>query len=379
MITKQLAGRLLACLAAVTLLIAALARPSLAADGPHQAGLIVMHGDGRVITRCVTFSETSINGIELLQRSGLDLIVDATNMVGSAVCRIDNEGCTFPAQSCFCQCQGMKCVYWSYWILGSDDAWRYANLGAGARSLHDGDVDVWLWGSVTNATIDLLPALRFDQICAPPTPTPSPTATATLPPPTEAPPPTATNRPPPTATPEPSATPTRPLAAALTASPTESLLSTSIPSATAAVPASSATSPAPGAPTPTWRPGTPIVTAPTIPPASTGAQSLAATATPPAGTGGTMGQTAAPRAAASPTGSSALVARSQGVPSETPRPVATGPRPTPLLGSLQTPTPVETPQPSASARPARWLPVLGIFLAGFGVSGVALLLLKRLK
>ena len=351
MTIKRLVCRSMAGLAAIILVITALVVPSNATDGPHRAGLIIVHSNGQMSQRCVEFSGETISGLEFLQQSGLDLTVDATNSVGVAVCRIDSEGCTFPSQACFCQCQGAKCVYWSYWHLTSGGAWQYSSLGAGNRILHDGDVDAWMWGPVTNTSINLLPALRFDQICAPPTPTASPTATATatLLPPTATPPPLATNTPlPPTTWTVPSATSTRPSSAVMPALPTDSTPATSIHSPSATSSASITASSAPVTPTPTWQPRTPVIATPTTPPAPTGAQSAAATTTQPAGTEAFTGQSAAAIAMASPTSGSTLAAVTQSAPSATPRPAPTGPKPTPLLAAVQSPTPVQPSRPPAS-------------------------------
>jgi hypothetical protein len=176
-------------------------------DGPHHAGLVVGFGDGRVETRCVTFSEPSITGYDLLTRAGLDLTV-AIEGQGAAVCAIDGVGC--PADDCFCE---QPQAYWSYWHLDGG-SWAYSQLGATAYTLTDGAVDGWMWGDGAQP-----PPLRtLDQICdlpdptatpAPPTATPSPTATPTSPPPTATPTatPAPTDAPAVTTTPSPVPTP----------------------------------------------------------------------------------------------------------------------------------------------------------------------------
>ena len=51
------------------IVLAASVSPSLAQEQPqNQAGIVIRHGDGSVSTSCVTFSEPSISGVELLQR-----------------------------------------------------------------------------------------------------------------------------------------------------------------------------------------------------------------------------------------------------------------------------------------------------------------------
>lgn len=168
----------------VLLLAAGLTR----ADGPNQAGLVVVHGDGAVETVCVSFTESQISGLDLLERSGLDLNYEAGGGMGGAICRIDGEGCTYPQDDCFCQCQsgGAECTYWSYWLLDGG-SWQYASLGAANRTLSGGEVDGWVWGPGS----DPPPQVGFTEICQPdpPTPTPSPTGTPT-PTPTRTPAPT---------------------------------------------------------------------------------------------------------------------------------------------------------------------------------------------
>ena len=185
------------------LLLALLPRTVFAQEsGPNRAGLIVVHGDGHVITRCVTFDEAQISGVTLLQRSGLSVLANNGPM-GSAVCTVNGEGC--PASDCFCQCKNSPCAYWNYFHRNADGSWAYSGMGAVVWMLNDGDVDGWVWGDGSVPP----PTLTFDIICgtdtavaAPPSPaTSAPTATP-IPPETPIPTPTA----PPSATPTTTAT-----------------------------------------------------------------------------------------------------------------------------------------------------------------------------
>jgi len=176
------------------------------ANDPHQVGLVVVHGNGEVTTQCVAFQGEEINGYELLEQSNLDLNIDASNSLGATICRLDGEGCNYPQDDCFCQCQSSKsCIYWSYWHLNGGQ-WQYSSLGSSSYTLHGGEVQGWVWGkgSVGSSADKAPPETSFEAICAPPpTDTPTPTATAT-PSATETatPSPTATNTPqPPTVTP----------------------------------------------------------------------------------------------------------------------------------------------------------------------------------
>ena len=231
--------------------------PSVAAQEtpPHRAGLVVVHGDGRMRTRCVSFDAPQISGLTLLRRSGL-AVTPGSNAMGATVCSLDGEGC--PANDCFCECKGNPCRYWIYYHQGDDGGWRYSNVGAAAWMVGDGDVDAWVWGDAGA----LPPAISWDSICdepavsgAPatslPTATPLPPTvapTSTAAPPAE---PTLTSTPRPTdapsLTPTPSSTPTRsPTGPAATATSTPTSTSTLTPTRPSSAEAPSAITTGPG-------------------------------------------------------------------------------------------------------------------------------------
>jgi hypothetical protein len=148
----------------VGLLLPLLLAARLQTDDSNQAALVVRIDDQRVEKRCVTFTEDTITGHELLERSGLDYVVNASS-AGVFVCNVEGQGC--PANDCLCQCQGEPCIYWSYWRLSGAE-WQYAGLGAAVTEIQDGDVEGWSWGpgSVTSAVAP--PAVTFDEVCAAP-------------------------------------------------------------------------------------------------------------------------------------------------------------------------------------------------------------------
>jgi hypothetical protein len=145
-----------------------------AAQAVHHAGLVVVFGEERVETLCIEFKEDEISGAELLERSGLSLVLSGFGGLGSGVCRIDDVGCSDPTD-CFCQCRGAECSYWAYFAL-EDGAWRYLPVGASQRRLHDGDADAWVWGSGRDR-----PATG--NVCPPVAPVPPATPTRPPPPP----------------------------------------------------------------------------------------------------------------------------------------------------------------------------------------------------
>lgn len=160
----------------------------------NRAGILVVFDNGKVGQRCVEFNQNEINGIELLEQSGYDISVDASNALGVAVCKIGRDGCNYPSKPCFCECQGATCKYWSYWHWNGS-AWIYANMGASSQTIRNGDIDGWVYALGTTASAQPPPNISFDQVCAVNTATETPTNTA-LPPTATNIPPTATNLPP---------------------------------------------------------------------------------------------------------------------------------------------------------------------------------------
>ncbi len=52
------------------------------AQEENRVGLVITHDDGTVVQRCISFSESEITGLQVLERSGLDLNYDAGNCHG---------------------------------------------------------------------------------------------------------------------------------------------------------------------------------------------------------------------------------------------------------------------------------------------------------
>ena len=219
---------------------------------PHHAGLVIRFGDGSVYTRCVDLGEDGqATGEEVLRAAGdLTIVADYSYGLGAAVCKINHEGCNFPAEHCFCKCMMSNpdepCVYWSYWHW-IDGQWQYSQLGASSYTVRAGAVEGWQWGAGTTMSAMQPPAIPFDAICVPPTVTPTPTSTRTptsTPTPMPMPTPTPTPTPTPMPTPAPTSTPA-PAPTAASAPPGQ----TPLPSQTfppTAIPSQTDT-PAPGA------------------------------------------------------------------------------------------------------------------------------------
>jgi hypothetical protein len=157
----------LAVLALAGVLIVGCSRETLEESG--RAGLVIVHGDGRVQTSCVEFEGEEAHGADVLQASGADLILDPANPMGVLVCSIGGEGCPYPAEDCLCECRGVgACTYWAYFTRSPGEDWVYSPLGASARPVHDGDLEAWVWLSGTSRAspeTPPVPDLAFDEVC----------------------------------------------------------------------------------------------------------------------------------------------------------------------------------------------------------------------
>lgn len=118
-----------------------------------RAGLVVETPDG-TRTYCVAFTEAEqrdgFDGIELLQRAGLTLVLGGTRDI-AAVCRIGDLGCVDPGD-CFCQCRvasDQSCRFWGYYTLDGN-RWTFSQTSASLRRLKAGDVDGWRFGNHAN-------------------------------------------------------------------------------------------------------------------------------------------------------------------------------------------------------------------------------------
>jgi len=165
-------------LAMLVMLIALLSASVNAQGGGNRAALVVRAGDGSVQTKCVSFSEPAISGEELLNRSGMTVVINSNSGQGGAVCSINGYGCAYPTQDCFCKCQGAKCEYWAYyhWVGG---AWQYSQVGATGYQVKNGALEGWSWGQGNFSSGTIPPAIKFEDICTSPTATPTATATPT--------------------------------------------------------------------------------------------------------------------------------------------------------------------------------------------------------
>jgi hypothetical protein len=145
---------------AVCVLFLAVIGPAWAQE-PNVAGLIVDYGDGRISYAVVPFEEEEINGLDLLQESGLDVVTVGFGGLGDAVCQVDDTGC--PVDDCrkrMCQTSDPESPFWQFSKLGDEGEWLFVATGASGAKVRDGDIYAWSWvGSDPE-----LPVLSLDEL-----------------------------------------------------------------------------------------------------------------------------------------------------------------------------------------------------------------------
>jgi hypothetical protein len=125
-----------------------------AAQAGHVS-LVVEHGDGRTVSRCVSFSGRSVTGEQILQASGLEYATQSYGSLGDAVCEVDHEPAAYTS------CLPSSGNYWVLFVSRSGGAWQEAAKGISQTTFSSGDAA----------------GLRYDpETGADPPPTGSPTA-----------------------------------------------------------------------------------------------------------------------------------------------------------------------------------------------------------
>jgi hypothetical protein len=105
-----------------------------AGAGPNHAALLVEHGDGTVVSRCVAFASSQISGKDLLDASGVAWTGQSFGSFGTAVCAVDAE----PAH--YSSCPGSD-AYWALFVSRGGAVWQLTAIGVSSLTLADGDAE----------------------------------------------------------------------------------------------------------------------------------------------------------------------------------------------------------------------------------------------
>ncbi|HTG47267.1 MAG TPA: hypothetical protein VK646_06405 [Actinomycetota bacterium] len=144
--------------------------PGCAATGGPHAALVVDTGS-RSTAYCVALDAPSVSGIHLIQLAAAQRGLSyGLGFGGQAVCRLQGVG---PAGD---DCFASYPRYWGYWHGNGSGGWAWASAGASASTIHDGDVDGWVWGTGDSGTTHPSPPrIAIASICTVSLPT-DPTA-----------------------------------------------------------------------------------------------------------------------------------------------------------------------------------------------------------
>lgn len=133
-------------IAVLAICIVLLCAPAARAASSNQGGVIIDYGEGSTSWVWVPFEESEITVLELLERSGIELVSVGFGGLGEAVCQIGPSGCS--VEDCrkrLCQTNASS-PFWRLYVLDGD-TWRMAGNGVSGTKLEDGDIVALSWGS----------------------------------------------------------------------------------------------------------------------------------------------------------------------------------------------------------------------------------------
>ncbi|MGB3329835.1 MAG: hypothetical protein WBA46_12820 [Thermomicrobiales bacterium] len=122
---------------------------------PPVAGLVVSYGDGAISYATVPLDGERMDGVTLLERSGLDVVAIDFGGYGQGVCKIEIAGCDVSAcRTRLCQTADSASPFWKY-LLGGDAGWTLSPLGASGTTIEAGHVYGWAWAGGTGVPADM--------------------------------------------------------------------------------------------------------------------------------------------------------------------------------------------------------------------------------
>jgi hypothetical protein len=115
------------------------------ASGSSRAVVVVDTGSN-VYKKVVSFSGSSINGLEALRLAGADPETVGYSGQGVAVCKLFGVGHDPTRSSCLGTPSDPR--YWAYFRApAGSTSFSYSSVGAGASTVRDGDVEGWKFGT----------------------------------------------------------------------------------------------------------------------------------------------------------------------------------------------------------------------------------------
>jgi hypothetical protein len=147
-----------------------LSRPTCAlASGTHHVAVVVEHGNGTVLSRCVAFTEEQRTGEQIMQLSNIEYGMSSYGGgLGNAVCQVDGEPASYPPS-----CLTSTSAYWAMFVSRAGGRWSISNAGVSSQEFSDGDALGWHYVPPTGGGPPPSPA----GVCATGAPAPAPVVT----------------------------------------------------------------------------------------------------------------------------------------------------------------------------------------------------------
>jgi hypothetical protein len=147
-----------------------------------RVGLVVDFGNGVVYRLPVALRGASATGLQVLQQGTSQVDAVGFGSLGAAVCSVSigatHIGCPADASCLTCA----QPAYWAYSrAIAGAAGFTASRAGAGATTVHDGDVEAWRWGSGAPPAF-----VAFDRFFPPAPTTTTRSATTSTPPPSQA-------------------------------------------------------------------------------------------------------------------------------------------------------------------------------------------------
>lgn len=148
-------------IAIMAICVLLLAAPVARAESLNQGGVIIDYGDGSTTWAWVPFEESEITVLELLERSGIEMVTVGFGGLGEAVCQIGPSGCSVDdCRRKLCQTNSSS-PFWRLLVLDGD-TWRMVGNGVSGEKVEDGEIYALSWGNDELT----LPLTSMDELAA---------------------------------------------------------------------------------------------------------------------------------------------------------------------------------------------------------------------
>lgn len=131
---------------------------------PAVVGLVIDYGDGAFSYATVPLPSDGapMDGVALLEQSGLPVLTISFGGYGAGICKIEMTGCEIDAcRARLCQTADSRSPFWRY-LLSGPEGWVMSPLGASGTTVEAGKVYAWAWAGGTG--VPATPLLSLDDV-----------------------------------------------------------------------------------------------------------------------------------------------------------------------------------------------------------------------